>query len=329
MVNIFRYVGIGKESTFGTAVAGTIYLDPTACTLDSPQGYEVLVEGGMGRMRSQKRPGFYVCGGAIECPLDVNTIGYMMRGALDQYAFTSGSPNNTHEFYGGNTNTLSSYTYRVGKDTHEHIFDGCTVNGLRLNFSDGLVGAAVDLFARKDSTTTLKSYSDFSSLIPSSYPLMFHEVTATINSVDTSADVRSGSLSITNNLVRDSGRSIGSMFPSTFKAANRVVECSLELQFDDLTHQTLFWGDEDGPVCTGSTLFPLVLEFDGGDYGEMIIGLPNCVMTAAPQQPRGKDVLYQTITCAALQDTSVALADASTVSTDILVTVLNSGATLA
>lgn len=329
MVNIFRYVGIGHETTFGVEAAATIYLDPSSCTLDSPAGYEILIEGGMGRSVTRKRPGFYSTGGSIEYPVDINSVGYMMRGAFDQYTFTSGSPGNTHEFYGGNTNELDSWTYRVGKDVHEHIFMGCSVNSLRLNVDSGLATASVDLYGAQDDTTTLKTYSAIQSLIPTEYPLAFYDVTATINSVDTSAKCKTVSWTCSNNLGKDSGRSIGSMYPATFKAGNRVIETQLSLQFDDLTHQTLFWGDDGGPSCSGSTLFPLTLTFDGGDSGEMEISMPNCVMTSIPTQPRGRDALYQTITCRALLKEDVALADASTVDTDCLVTLVNAGATLA
>ena len=329
MANIFRYVGIGKETTFGGAVDGTIFLDPSSCSLDSPQNPEIVVEGGMGRMAARKRPGFYACSGGVTYPVDINSMGYLMRGALDQYAFTAGDPNNTHEFYGGNLNVLPSWTYRLGKDVHEQYFTGCMINSLKLSVSDNLATASVDLLGRRDYSTTLKDYSQFADLIPTAYPLAFYDVTATVNDVDSSAICRSAEISINNNLGKDSGRGLGSMHPATFKAGTRLVEITMELQFDDLKHQTLFWGSADGPSCDGSTLFPLCLEFDGGTDGEMEMSMPNCMMNSITTQPSGREVLYQSVICTALMAEDVALADASTVNTDILVTLLNAGATLA
>lgn len=332
MPNIFRYVLLGKESERGTAVEGDIALDPTSCTLDSPQNYEIIVPGGMGRMSRRKRKGFYSSGGGIEYPVDINSIGYLMRGVLDKYQFTAAEAPatiNTHEFYGGNENELTSWTYRVGKDVHEHIFAGCSTNSLTLSVSDGLASASLDIFGGPDDTDTLKSYSDFSSKLPTGYPMAFYDVSATVNSVDSSAICRSVQLAINNNLGRDSGRCIGSCYPSTFKAGDRLVEATLEMQFNDLTHQTLFWGDAGGPAADGSTPFPLVIEMAGGSNQKITFSMPNCMMTSAPQQPRGRDILYQTITVRALLEEDVALKDLSTVDTDILVTLENTGATLA
>jgi hypothetical protein len=188
----------------------------------------------------------------------------------------------------------------------------------------------VDLFGAQDDTDTLKTYSDIQALIPTQYPMAFYNVTAEVNSSDVSAICRSVDLTIANTLGRDSGRSIGSMFPATFKASNRVVDVVMQLQFEDLTHQTLFWGDAGGPDCGGSTPFPLTLDFDGDTDGELIVDMPNAMMVSAPQQPRGRDPLYQTITCRAMLAEDVLLNDAiTTVDTDILCTLQNNLATLA
>ena len=333
MAQIFRYVGIGKETEFGNAVDGTIYLDPISCTLDVPAAPEIMVEGGMGRMVARKRPGFYVPSGSIEYPVDIRSMGYLFRAALDGYDFTAGEPEgtNTHEFYGGNENVPTFWTYRVGKDVFEHVFDGCVADTLTLNVADGLATANLGLFARKDASTDLKDFSIIEPLMPAEYPLAFYEVTATINdNVEYAAKVRSANMSIKNNIGRDSGRGLGSQFPRTFRCGARTIEYQIQLQFDDLTHLQLFWGDDAGPDETGvgSTPFPLCLEFDAGDYGEMEILSHNCVMTNIPTQPSKRDVLYQTITCRALRESAVALADLSTVDTDVLVTLENFEATL-
>jgi Phage tail tube protein len=327
MTNTFRYVGIGKEVAFGTAVAGSVFLEQSSCTLDHPANSEILIGGGLGRMISRKRPGFYSCAGGIDYDIDVSSIGYLWRGVLDQYQYTLGEK--LHEFYGGNSNELTSWTYRVGKDVKEFVYDGCTVNTLDLSVSGGLVSASVGLFARKDTPATIQSYSAFSSYIPTAYPLAFYEVTAEVNSSDVSADCTGLKLTVNNNLKRESGRALGSMYPSGFKAGDRVVEAQITLQFEDMDMMNLFWGDSGGPDCNGSDLFPLLLNFDGGDYGEMVISLPNCAMISAPIQPKGADPLFQTITCRALKQTSFALNDASTVDTDIYVALTNEGATLA
>jgi hypothetical protein len=332
MVEIFRYVGIGHEEEFGTPVEGALFFDPASGTLDTPAGYENEVSGGMGRMNRRKMPGFYSPTGNVTLDVDINTLSYFLRGALDGYVFTSGGgapAHNKHEFYGGNDNVLESWTMRLGKDVFEHVFQGCMINTFKLSVADKLASASVDILAQKDSKATLKTYSDIQSYIPEAYPLAFYNITAEVNGAGVSADVRSVDLTISNNLGRDSGRSIGSMYPATFKCGQRSVDVVMQMQFDDLTYLELFWGGETGPACTGSTQFPILLDYDNDEYGELGVSLPNCRLVSAPIQPRGKDTVYQTITCRAMLAEDVVLAYASTVDTDILCTLLNSETTLA
>ncbi|MFA5444713.1 MAG: phage tail tube protein [Bacteroidales bacterium] len=326
MSEIFRYIGIGKETSFGSAADATIYLEPDSCSLDVPTEPEIVIKGGLGRMRRRKRPAFYSCGGNFVYAADVRSLGYVFRSVLDQYIYTAGDTLNTHEFYGGNENTPTSWTVRAGKDLFEHIFLGCVANQTTINVSDGLVTVTQDLFAQKDDPNTIKGYVDVSALLPEEYPLAFYEVAASVNGVAVSTICRSLDITVANNVSRDGGRHLSSRYATSFKSAARDITMSMELEFEDMDMLELFWGGSDGPTDTGSTLFPLLLAFDGGDYGSMEICLPNAMMTSVPTQTKGTDLIYQKITCRALMGEDVELADETTINTDILTTI-ESGAT--
>lgn len=331
MTEVFRYVGIGKEDTFGSEASAVIYIDPTSCTLDVPAAPEIVVDGGMGRMARRKRPGYYACGGAVEYPADVASLTYLFRAVLDQYVFTDagGEVGNIHEFYGGNQNELTSWTYRVGKDVFEHVFLGCVGNGLTLNVADGLMTASLDLVSKVDDTTTIKTYDDISAYLPDESEVAFYDTAVSINGVPSSTICKTLNLKINNSIDKKSGRGLASMYPYGFKTnGRRLIEAQMQLEFEDDTHLELFWGGE-GPQTTGSTQFAVDIAIDSGDYGTIDICLPNALLTTIPTQAKGIDTIYQTITVRGLMGLDVELDDASTVNTDILVTVDNGVTTLA
>ncbi len=325
MTEILRYIGIGIEGTFGTEATPAIHVDPGSISLDTPNNAEISVVGGMGRMVARKRAGYYCPQGNFEYATDLNTIGYLFRGILDGYVFTTGggggTPNrNLHEFYGGNSPDLKSFTIEAGKDVFEHVFMGCCFNTLGLSVDSGLVMANLGIVAQKDKSDTLKAVSALT--LTEDYPLAFYEVSASVNSSDVSAKITSCNLNFNNNISTDRGRHLGSRYPTCFKANARDITATIQMEFEAETYLDLFWGSDGAPDATGADLFPLLLTFNAGaTVGDMTISMPNCYLESITTQPSGRDSLIQTLNVRAMLDEDVMLADAVTaVDTDILVT---------
>lgn len=324
-VSILRYFGYGKETSFGTEATATQHVDVASTTLDVPSGAEIVIEGGMGRGALRKRPGFYSPSGSIEYTWDIRSIGWMLRYALGGYSFTTGEQGekNIHEIWGTNYNELPSFTARCGKDLFEHVFLGSTINTLNINVTGDLATATMGILAQRDKRAALKDPADL--LIPNEYPLAFYDFTAKIGSSDVSAYVRSFSLDINNNITANTGRTIGSRYPRKFRAGNRTCSLQVSLDFNDLTYLQSFWGGEDGPVNLGSS--EIALEITGQAFateGTITISLPRCVIMGIQTQPRGREVITQTLNLQALTDTDITLNDGTTkVSSDIYVKLLN------
>lgn len=508
MTEILRYIGIGKETTFGTEATPAIHVDPGSISLDTPNNAEISVVGGMGRMVARKRAGYYCPQGNFEYATDLNTIGYLFRGILDKYVYTAtsgvykvgsftdlvgganttikaatpatagtdeitvtsptgikagdvlrvgnkvndpamevvtvlsvssdtltlvanlkndhdaltevveivtsystkaggasttilaendasdgdthidvtdatgiaegdvlsigtgatieyrvvttvadtvvsftaplaydhpageavvevekGGPDETqlklHEFYGGNSPDLESFTIEAGKDVFEHVFLGCCFNTLTLSVDSGLVMANLGIVAQKDKSDTLKAIGDLT--LTADYPLAFYEVLATVNSSDISANVTSCNLNFNNNIATDRGRHLGSRYPTGFKANARDITATIQMEFENKTYLDLFWGANGVPSNTGSALFPLVLTFNGGpEVGYMTVNFPNCYLESVTTQPSGRDSLIQTLNVRAMLEEDVTLADeVTTVDTDVLVSLYCDTATLA
>jgi len=334
MTETLRYFGYGKETTFGTAVDAVQHVDVASTTLDTPQGAEIIVSGGMGRGALRKRPGFYSPSGNIEYAWDIRSIGWMLRLALGGYTFTTGETGppkvfNLHEIYGNNNVVLPSFTARCGKDNFEHIFPGSVIDTLSLSVQDNLASATVGVLSQKDAKATLQQPADL--LLPTEYPFAFYDFTGTINSVDKSAIIQNFTLDIANNVNQQSGRTIGSRHPRKFRAGDRVCSLSVSLDFEDLTYLEAFWGSATGPVNLGSTIIPFKINGQASaTEGSIEFNFPHMVIMGIQTQPRGREAITQTLRLQAITDPDLMLADGTTeVSTDIYVKLQNDEPTMA
>lgn len=330
MVNIFRYTGFGVESNFGTAVDATFHIDQASVTLDTPSAPEIMVPSGMGRAPRVKVPGFYYPSGNVDYAFDIETVGWFLRWALPGgYVYTGAST--LHELYGTDTLTPQSFTTRVGKDVLEHTFAGCVMNSLALSVDNGLTNASLGIMAQKDSKATIKSgIGDLT--LPADAPMTFADVSVEVNSEDYNAVCKSFTLNINNNTNADTGRTVGSRFPSGYQFAGRDVTCNMSLLFPDTEMMTLFWGNASTIQNCGSTELPIEITIAQNcptNSRALTILLPNTVMEQARQQPRGRDNLLQEISVRAMVGNDVVLNDASTVDTDILCSLVNGTGTMA
>lgn len=325
---ILRYAGFGREATFGGEAAVVFHVDHAGTSLETPTNPEIVVPTALGRTDLVKRPGYYYASGNVDYDFDLNTIGMLMKCALNGYTFTTGTPN-THEFYGNNELVLESLTVRLGKDFWEHVFLGSVINSLALNTADSLARCTVGLVSQKDLKDTLV---DFDTLeLTASYPVAFHEVTAKIGTSDVSAITTRANVNIANNINAAGARTLGSRFPVKFRAGARAVTGGLTLYFEDMDNMELFWGDTTGPdeSGVGATMTSLTVTYTISATMDMVVLIPNAYIEAAPSSPRGKEPLTQDLTFHALLKQGQALKDLSTVNTDILVTLRNAEATLA
>jgi len=294
MANIARYLGFVEEASYGESPApeAVMHVDVASIGIDVPADPEMIYGGGLSRGPYIHRPGFYSPSGDISYAFDVRSIGFLLKWALGGYSFLDGGgSNNTHTIYGSADNILDSFCARVGKDVFEHIFSGCVINTLNISVQGEYCQVTAGIIAQKDSKGTLKTIDEL--LLPSEYPLAFHEVTAKIATVDESAIIKGFDLNISNNLTAESGRTIGTRYPRLLRAGERTITLSKTLMFDDTDQLENYWGDSDGPSDDGPTDLALEITFDAGDDGSIVISLPRFIYTNVEQKPSGRDALEQ------------------------------------
>ena len=287
-----RYFGFKKETSFGTEATGSTY-DITVAesvSLDVPDD-PVIPLPTLSAFPRSHIAGYYANKGSFEYPIDIQTIGHLLYFGMGGYTFTSGTPNNTHEFYASQSKTLPSFTARVGKDTFEHVFLGTVINKMNLSVEDEVAVMKTDLLAKKDMKADIRPTLTEPSSV---FPIAFYKVNVTIGSTDASSKIKSWELEYDNGVKEDSGRGFGSRFPYAFYTGDK--SCSLTLKMKDESSSILedFWGNNSGASEDSPTTFEVVTTFNAGSAGTMTVKFPKCyykkidtsIKGAEPREPQ-------------------------------------------
>ena len=75
---VLRYLGVGKESVFGTEVDPQFHLDIASASLDSPAEPDLMYTGGISRFLKKIVPGAYIIPGGAEFAADVSQLWYIL-----------------------------------------------------------------------------------------------------------------------------------------------------------------------------------------------------------------------------------------------------------
>ena len=322
-MTVLRYLGLARETTYDmpTPPAAAFHVDIASSSLDAPSETQLIYEGGLGRGPRMHRPGFYSPSGNMVYAFDIRTIAMLLHWTLGGYRFTTGTPLHTHEIWASSSNTLPSFTARCGKDIFEHVFSGCVINSLEIAIEGEFCMATADIVAARDSRDALQPLSSL--LLPAEHPMAFHEVTASLRGTDRSADIKSLTLSINNNLDAEAGRSIGSRHPRRIPAQGLEVSMSADLWYSSTAELEHYWGGASGPAASGATTLPVALTFNAGAQGEMVVELPRFLYTEVQQQPSGREAITQSISGQALEASETLVGGTPIVSTPIVATVTN------
>lgn len=288
---ISRYFAFAEETTFGTAATAAETIDPESVEID-PSGDQALIYEGVSRLDRVVAPAPYMSEGSFTTPFDLKAFPWFLKWALGGYEVTGTTPSFTHRFFPEQSALMKSFTARAGKDVFEHVFTGCVVENISLELDDGFLLASVDLLGGKDSKSSLQATPTFTQgaiYAP-------HQVTASINGTDESANIESFSITIETGADNEAGLTIGNRFPRRAYRGAFMVEIELGLSFFSTTQLEKFWGTATGPTTT--TLQEFEMTINVGPDIDIII--PRAVYTAMEQPLGGRDRIEQTATLRAL-----------------------------
>lgn len=288
-LEVLRYSGFCEEDEYAETPDAVFYADQSSSTLDTPSGTQVVYEGSMGRGTGISRPGFYSPSGNIVCGVDIRSIGWFLKWCLGGYLYHGGK----HHLYGSDLADLPSFCARCGKDrlsdgNFEHVFGGCVIDSLEIAVSDAYAMATMSINAQKDGRADIKTAAEVKAFMPVEEPMVFHEIKVNRGG-DISAQVRSVTLTLSNNLNVEGGRGMGSRHPYRLHAQARGCEVSMTHYYEDLDTLRLLWGDQDGPSPGGAGETPLTITFEYVEGGKLELYFPRFQYSEVPIQPSGRD----------------------------------------
>lgn len=250
------HVEYGWETTFGTAVDGTIPFGHAVkvSTLERSNNSEVFW--GLGSVEA--------CNSVVKKYAGTFSIEFILGNAYWLRALTgvtstdTGSDPYVHTFIANagdltaNTQSITiNYGVELGTTDHSSQLEGCLVNSMNLSASAGepvrvtLEGS----FANESTGTTAGS------LINDTYcqPMTFAHGTLELPDATPLACVQSVEISITRNAQAEVG--IGSRFANAPFVTNTEIEITAELLFNDVTLlQSFFGGTDPASTVAESTL---------------------------------------------------------------------------
>jgi hypothetical protein len=290
-----RYLGIGKETVFGTeATAITMkYIDAESAEIEA-SGDSIIIYEGMSGLDSSMAAGRYGLEGSVAFPVDETSIGIFARGVLGGYAKTGTAPMISHSFV-PDRSKMDTYTMAVGKDQMEQIYMGVAFSGMTLELEDGLLTASVDLVGQKDKKGTGTPSKALSDLVKGAI-FAAKDVNVTIGGTDESGKIQSMSVTIENGTEPFFG--FGSRFPSKHIKGAFLVEAEFTMAFEDTAQLERFWGGATGPTNTTPAAFAVNIAVGAN----LDIILPRAIYTAVSQPAAGRDRIEQTVSVRGLVD---------------------------
>jgi hypothetical protein len=247
-----RYVGLGKESTYGTAVAASRYLE--SVTSMKPDHGFITQTPIQGRYPTKRGPGPYRCRGNLgDFDLEPENMGELLYGVFGSVVSTNvlGSVYN-HVFTPADT--LPSYTMRIGAEAagSERILAGCLANSLTLKFPhDGALKGNAEMLSGFVETRGALGSPSFSTL----KALNMYGSTSVLTIAGTSLRSQIYDLQVTieNNIPFQRGSLDGRTF-SVKRYGLRRVSGKISMYFDDIQQYDKF---------LNQTEFTLIVRADG------------------------------------------------------------------
>ncbi|HLE74923.1 MAG TPA: phage tail tube protein [Candidatus Bathyarchaeia archaeon] len=260
-----RYVGLGKETTYGTAVAATRYGETIASLkpdqnwkIPKPVAYRAFMKKYLGPYRARGAIGDF----AVE---PENLIGELLLGVFGSVATTNPSTGvYLHTFTPADT--LPSYTIRQGSEQTERILPGGLVDALTVHFAhDEVIKAKADVLSGFVETKASLGTPTFTAL----QALSMQEASSvlTIAGATKRSTIYDLEVSVKNNIPFDKGTLDGRTFSKKL-VGMREVTGKLSAYFDSTDEYDKFIaGTEftliiqaDGPIISGAYKYFLAFE---------------------------------------------------------------------
>lgn len=232
--------GWAEETTWGTPVTVDTFVPLISESMTKPQIDRIkssgIIAGRTIMDVDQIKTGNRTVSGDVQLEAYEQSVGTLLKHALGT-ASTTGAGPYTHTLTPGDLTGLG-LTVQIGVPgtggtVHPFTFEGCKVNSAEIGFAAGEVTTLGVSFLGKDCVTNT-SLESASYAAQATRPLTGIEATTTTWG-GSNIDIRSGTLSVNNNLA-DDRRNVGTaVVDEPLQAGDREVTGSLTAEFEDLS----------------------------------------------------------------------------------------------
>jgi len=280
-----RYLGIGKQSAWGTAVSPTEWLDPI--TVDIKTEKEPLqLRTISSRLVQDFLQGKIVVTGDIETPANPEAIGLLLYATFGNVSSTAQTASTKHEFTPKTApeDTLPFLTLEIGSGSvYRKVLDVIGAS-LAIEFPPGeIVSCRFSILGSKEESSTEQSPS-----FPSARPFTANDATVTLGGA--SAELRALSIEFNNNPSTDH-HVIGNRYLTRHELGDFEVTGSMDLLFDSSDELDAFLGDTE----TSLTIDLIGETISGDEKYELKIELPNIIYSAWGAPVRTGEQVIQSI----------------------------------
>jgi len=258
--------------------------------------------------------------------------------AANQGKITSGTigtvPDTLTEYiYSSESILLPTYTLFMGMDINEHVVAGNVADSFELTVDTGFLDLKLD---SKAMTKTIREdgIRDLTDLkLNDDYPLTAPEVnlhfrekgsnTAWGASTRISTETKKLNMSVKRNASEADGQCIGQRTPGVIPIGARDIGLGFDYLYltDDWIARLNGGGVTPGEGIS-STEFEMMLEIDGGEYGDAQVYFPRVIVSSAPLSASGRGQIVQSIQLLVyMEDITIPTTEPTDVKTDVLVTI--------
>jgi len=286
-----RYVGLGKESSFGQAASITRYVDPVTFSL-TPEKEPIILRTVASRSPVRFYSGKIVVTGEVEIPLYPDVIGdflLMLLGKVSSAQLAQGVFEHTFTPIEKHENPVT-YTLEAGMDTVARRVLGVILESMSMELTPGEAPTAACSILGVNETTASLTTPSFPTVPP------FPENSAQITLNGAAAELRALSLEINNNPSTDHF-TIGSRTLTRHELGDLEITGSMDIRLADRTHLDEFLNDTQGS---------LEIKFTGATISEsysyqLTITLPKIIYTTWSAEVSGSEAIIQSIEFAAIK----------------------------
>jgi hypothetical protein len=242
---------------------------------------------------------------AVSGKLDYSTGAFTLRNVDAETEYTADYTYGTyqHNLTISDEKEMLSATFRLGKDTFEHVFTGCSIKTMKITASNDWIIVSIDVLAKVDGSDVVRTLPDIR--IPQGYPAQFNNIVVKKSDYGATpaedATVEKLTLTISSGAVPK--MTLGSRFARYHKAGEFSVSADMTLEFEDDTALNEFWGNDGGP-SESSDVKEKAYQFviNGSALGTVTLDIPRAEIKSLKTKQSGKDEIKQDLTVEALYD---------------------------